>query len=81
MKRNQLSRNRIHIVQGFGNADLEFGDFVEVVLFGGEVEGYGEYFIALPSVANALLVLTYSLFPAYYRWMQRVALPLTRFPF
>ncbi len=34
-----LSHNRTHIVQGFGNTDLQF--LVEVVLFGGEVEGHG----------------------------------------
>ncbi len=33
-----VRHNRIDIVQGFGNADLEFGNFIEVVLFGGEVE-------------------------------------------
>ncbi len=34
-----FSHNRIHIVQRLGNADLEF--LVQVVLFGGEVEGHG----------------------------------------
>ncbi len=37
----EVRHNRIHVVQGFGNADLEFRNFVEVVLFGGEVEGHG----------------------------------------
>ncbi len=30
---------RIRVIQGFGDTDLEFGDLIEVVLFGGEVEG------------------------------------------
>ncbi len=36
-----ISHNRIYIVQGFGDADLQFRNFVVVVLFGGEVEGHG----------------------------------------
>ncbi len=32
-----IRHNRIYVVQGFGNADLQLGNLVEVVLFGGEV--------------------------------------------
>jgi hypothetical protein len=37
-----VRHNRIHIVQGFGDADLQF--LIEVVLFGSEVEGHGQCF-------------------------------------
>ncbi len=37
-----ISQNRFSVKQSFGEADLPFGDFAEVVLFGGEVEaGHG----------------------------------------
>ena len=29
------------VIQGFCDTDLEFGDFVKIVLFGGEVAGHG----------------------------------------
>ncbi len=36
---------RIRVIKGLGDADLEFGDLVKVVLFGGEVEaGHGQCF-------------------------------------
>ena len=42
------------IIQGFGNAGLEFGDFVVVVLFGGEVEGHGGVFLMLLPVKGRI---------------------------
>ncbi len=36
-----VGHNRIRVIQRLGDTDLKFGDFVELVLFGGEVVGHG----------------------------------------
>ena len=44
MERSQYDRadlDGFFVIQGLGDADLQFGDLVEVVLFGGEAERHG----------------------------------------
>ena len=55
-----VHQDRLNTIQRLRNADLQFGDFVEVVLFGGEVEtGHGGSFLLLefplvPAIVPAL---------------------------